>query len=144
MSSRSKQAYQVQAQLLQLRAMRGERLIGLKMGFTSEAKRAQMKIDDLIWGRLTDAMRIGSGGTLALSHFIHPRIEPELAFLLETPLRGAVSAEQARAAIGAWPQRWRCSTAATATFASHCPTSSPTIPPPPPSSWANGGRCLRI
>jgi 2-oxo-3-hexenedioate decarboxylase len=60
-----------------------------------------MKIDDLIWGRLTDAMRIGSGGTLALSQFIHPRIEPELAFLLETPLRGAVSADEARAAIGA-------------------------------------------
>jgi 2-oxo-3-hexenedioate decarboxylase len=95
------QAYQVQAELLRLRTMRGERLVGLKMGFTSEAKRAQMKIDDLIWGRLTDAMRIGSGCTLALSHFIHPRIEPELAFLLEAPLRGAVSAEQARAAIGA-------------------------------------------
>jgi 2-oxo-3-hexenedioate decarboxylase len=95
------QAYRVQAQLLQLRASRGERLVGLKMGFTSEAKRAQMKIDDLIWGRLTDAMRIASGGNLALSHYIHPRIEPELAFLLETPLRGAVSAEQARAAIGA-------------------------------------------
>jgi len=76
------QAYRVQAQLLQLRASRGERLVGLKMGFTSEAKRAQMKIDDLIWGRLTDAMRIGSGASLALSHYIHPRIEPELAFLL--------------------------------------------------------------
>jgi 2-oxo-3-hexenedioate decarboxylase len=95
------EAYRVQAQLLALRETRGERLIGLKMGFTSEAKRVQMKIDDLIWGRLTDAMRIGSGGTLALSQFIHPRIEPELAFLLETPLRGAVSADEARAAIGA-------------------------------------------
>jgi 2-oxo-3-hexenedioate decarboxylase len=95
------EAYRVQAQLLALRETRGERLIGLKMGFTSEAKRLQMKIDDLIWGRLTDAMRIGSGGTLALSQFIHPRIEPELAFLLETPLRGAVSADEARAAIGA-------------------------------------------
>jgi 2-oxo-3-hexenedioate decarboxylase len=95
------QAYRVQEELLRLRTMRGEHLVGLKMGFTSEAKRAQMKIDDLIWGRLTDAMRIGSGATLALSHFIHPRIEPELAFLLEKPLRGSVSAAQARAAIGA-------------------------------------------
>jgi 2-oxo-3-hexenedioate decarboxylase len=95
------QAYRVQAQLLRLRAMRGERLVGVKMGFTSEAKRAQMKIDDLIWGRLTDAMRIGCGATLTLSHFIHPRIEPELAFLLEAPLRGAVSAAEARAAVGA-------------------------------------------
>jgi 2-oxo-3-hexenedioate decarboxylase len=95
------QAYRVQAQLLRLRASRGERLVGLKMGFTSAAKRAQMQIDDLIWGRLTDAMRISCGGTLELGQFIHPRIEPELAFLLEAPLHGAVSAEEARAALGA-------------------------------------------
>jgi 2-oxo-3-hexenedioate decarboxylase len=92
-------AYAVQAGLLRLRQARGERLIGLKMGFTSEAKRAQMKIDDLIFGRLTDAMRIEEGGTLSLGGFIHPRVEPELAFLLGAPLRGEVSAERARHAV---------------------------------------------
>ncbi len=50
----------MQAGLVRRRATRGERLVGVKMGFTSEAKRAQMKIDDLIFGRLTDAMRIES------------------------------------------------------------------------------------
>ena len=93
------EAYAVQAGVLRLRAARGERLVGVKMGFTSEAKRAQMNIDDLIFGRLTDAMRIESGGTLSLRHFIHPRAEPELAFLLRAPLRGRVSRESARAAI---------------------------------------------
>ncbi|HUL18310.1 MAG TPA: fumarylacetoacetate hydrolase family protein, partial [Steroidobacteraceae bacterium] len=63
------------------------------------AKRAQMKIDDLIFGRLTDAMRIESGGALSLARFIHPRVEPELAFLLRAPLRGCVSREVARAAV---------------------------------------------
>src|ERR1700685_73283 len=52
------QAYDVQAELLALRAARGERLVGVKMGFTSHAKRVQMKIDDLIWGRLTDGMQV--------------------------------------------------------------------------------------
>jgi 2-oxo-3-hexenedioate decarboxylase len=93
------EAYAVQAGVLRLRAARGERLVGVKMGFTSEAKRAQMNIDDLIFGRLTDAMRIESGGALSLRQFIHPRAEPELAFLLRTPLRGRVSREAARAAI---------------------------------------------
>ena len=93
------EAYAVQAGLLRLREARGERLIGLKMGFTSEAKRAQMKIDDLIFGRLTDAMRIADGGTLSLGGFIHPRIEPELAFLLGAPLSGEVSPESARRAV---------------------------------------------
>jgi len=92
-------AYAVQAGLVRLREARGERLIGLKMGFTSDAKRAQMKIDDLIFGRLTDAMRIEEGGALSLGSFIHPRIEPELAFLLGAPLRGAVSRESARRAV---------------------------------------------
>jgi 2-oxo-3-hexenedioate decarboxylase len=95
------EAYAVQSGLLRLRAARGEALLGVKMGFTSQAKRAQMKIDDLIWGRLTDAMRVESGGRIALSRFIHPRVEPELAFLLKSPLSGAVSTAQARAAIEA-------------------------------------------
>jgi 2-oxo-3-hexenedioate decarboxylase len=95
------EAYGVQGALLKLRELRGERLIGVKMGFTSEAKRAQMKINDLIFGRLTDAMLIGAAGALSLSQFIHPRIEPELAFLLKAPLTGQVSAAEARAAIAA-------------------------------------------
>ncbi len=95
------QAYEVQAALVGLRQARGERLIGVKMGFTSEAKRAQMQIHDLIIGRLTDAMRIQDGGTLQLGQFIHPRIEPELAFRLARPLAGTVTAVQARAAVQA-------------------------------------------
>ena len=93
------EAYGVQGALLKLREGRGERLIGVKMGFTSEAKRAQMKINDLIFGRLTDAMLIKAGGSLSLSKFIHPRIEPELAFLLKAPLAGPVSAAEACAAV---------------------------------------------
>jgi 2-oxo-3-hexenedioate decarboxylase len=95
------QAYEVQAGLLALRAARGERLVGVKMGFTSHAKRVQMKIDDLIWGRLTDGMQVPDEGALSLGRFIHPRIEPELAFLLQRPLRGEVSATEARAALEA-------------------------------------------
>ena len=94
------EAYGVQRGLIGLREARGERLIGIKMGFTSEAKRAQMQINDLIFGRLTDAMRIAAGGELSLRRFIHPRAAPELAFLLAAPLAGAVSEAQARAAIG--------------------------------------------
>ncbi len=74
------QAYQIQAASLVCRYERGERLIGLKMGFTSEAKMQQMGVHDMIWGRLTDAMLIKPGSTLVLDHFIHPRAEPEICF----------------------------------------------------------------
>lgn len=75
-------AYRIQQALLARRAARGERLVGLKMGFTSAAKMAQMGVSDQICGRLTDAMQVKNGGAVSLQGYIHPRCEPELAFLL--------------------------------------------------------------
>lgn len=92
-------AYVVQAGSLKRRYDRGERRIGIKMGFTSRAKMAQMGIDEMIWGRLTDAMLVEDGGTIAMSRFVHPRVEPEIAFLLKAPLGRIVSAPEAMAAV---------------------------------------------
>ncbi|MDA0686484.1 MAG: fumarylacetoacetate hydrolase family protein [Bacteroidetes bacterium] len=74
------QAYEIQRLNIEERKRRGFPLVGLKMGFTSEAKMKQMGVNDLIWGRLTDDMVLGSGETLALETFIHPRVEIEVAF----------------------------------------------------------------
>ncbi|NJP33140.1 2-keto-4-pentenoate hydratase [Micromonospora thermarum] len=76
-------AYAVQTALLQRRLDRGERLVGLKMGLTSKAKMAQVGVDEVIWGRLTDVMLVPDGGTVSVGDFIHPRVEPEVAFLLD-------------------------------------------------------------
>lgn len=75
-------AYTIQDALIERRLGRGERLVGLKMGLTSRVKMAQVGVDEVIWGRLTDGMRIADGGTVDLGGYIHPRIEPEVAFLL--------------------------------------------------------------
>ncbi|GAA2210251.1 fumarylacetoacetate hydrolase family protein [Nonomuraea monospora] len=89
-------AYEVQRAVIERRLARGERVIGVKMGFTSRAKMVQMGVDDVIWGVLTDAMLIESD--LDLSGLIHPRIEPEIAFLIERPVR---TPADAIAAVGA-------------------------------------------
>lgn len=94
-------AYEIQRRSVARRLARGEQRLGIKMGFTSRAKMIQMGVDDVIWGRLTSAMRIDDGGTLDLSRFIHPRVEPELAFVLKRPLAGEVSPAQALAAVEA-------------------------------------------
>lgn len=94
-------AYAVQGQSIARRIARGERLIGVKMGFTSRAKMVQMGVHDLIWGRLTDGMRLTDGGSVDLARFIHPRIEPEIAFLLKKPLAGEVTLLEAQAAVEA-------------------------------------------
>ncbi|MFI5659871.1 2-keto-4-pentenoate hydratase [Streptomyces sp. NPDC051684] len=75
-------AYAIQAALLDRRTARGERITGVKLGFTSKAKMAQMGVSEIIVGRLTDAMRVADGGDVDLSRLIHPKVEPEVAFRL--------------------------------------------------------------
>lgn len=94
-------AYDIQRLNIDRRLERGERLVGAKMGFTSVAKMKQMGVDEMIWGRLTDGMAVENGGNIIFSHYVHPRVEPEVAFLLNRPLAGDVSREEALAAIEA-------------------------------------------
>ncbi|WP_229215721.1 2-keto-4-pentenoate hydratase [Duganella sp. CY15W] len=75
------QAYAIQHASIALRHARGEKPVGVKLGFTSRAKMIQMGVDSLIWGLLTDAMLYEEGGVVNLADFIHPRVEPELCFL---------------------------------------------------------------
>ena len=46
----------------------------------------QMGLNDMIWGRLTDKMMVEDGDTISLKNYVHPRVEPEIAFLLKRPL----------------------------------------------------------
>ncbi|MGW4482950.1 2-keto-4-pentenoate hydratase [Amycolatopsis sp. NPDC004368] len=75
-------AYAVQRQLVDRRLTRGERPVGVKLGFTSKAKAAQMGVADVIIGRLTSGMVLADGAELDLGDLIHPRAEPEVAFRL--------------------------------------------------------------
>lgn len=85
------QAYLIQSMLLEARYREGEKLIGLKMGFTSEAKMQQMGVNDLIWGRLTDAMLIPNNGTALRNNYIHPRVEPEICFRISKDIPGQLN-----------------------------------------------------
>jgi len=95
------EGYDVQAASIGRRLIRGEKRVGVKMGFTSRAKMIQMGIEDMIWGRLTDQMVIEDGGTVSMADYVHPRVEPEIAFLLDRPLAGIVTGAEALAAVQA-------------------------------------------
>lgn len=88
-------AYAIQEELLICRYERGEKFVGLKLGFTSEAKMKQMGVHDLIWGRLTDRMLIEEGEALTLSEFCHPRVEPEICFLVKKDITRELTLEEA-------------------------------------------------
>ncbi|MFV2110632.1 2-keto-4-pentenoate hydratase, partial [Micromonospora sp. LOL_015] len=78
-------AYAVQQALIARRTGRGERLVGAKMGLTSQAKMAQVGVDSPILGQLTDTTQVPDGAAVDISRLIHPRVEPEIAFLLDRP-----------------------------------------------------------
>jgi 2-oxo-3-hexenedioate decarboxylase len=95
------EAYAVQALSINRRIARGERRVGVKMGFTSRAKMVQMGLSDLIWGRLTDGMRVLEGSSIEMARYVHPRVEPEVAYLLNKRLTGVVSNAEALACVEA-------------------------------------------
>ena len=87
-------AYRIQAAGLAYRYAEGERLVGMKMGLTSEAKRKQMNLHSPVYGALTDRMRV-AGEVFKLDGSIHPKIEPEIAFRTRRALKGRISRDEA-------------------------------------------------
>jgi len=96
-----KDGYEILHRGIALREQAGEKVNAWKMGLTSAAKRKQIKIDSPIYGVLTDRMQLPDGGTMPLAGTIHPKIEPEIAFILKKGLSGNPSREEAAASIGA-------------------------------------------
>lgn len=94
-------AYRIQKLSVDRRLARGERRIGVKMGLTSRAKMQQVGVEEVAWGRLTDAMLIEEGSAISRARYVHPRVEPELAFLMKSRLSGKVTAAEALGAVEA-------------------------------------------
>lgn len=93
-------AYEAQDALVGRRTDRGERVVGVKLGLTSAAKQRRMGIDAPLTAWLTDTMVLAEGDAVTVSSLIHPRVEPEIAFVMGESLRGPdVTREQALAAV---------------------------------------------
>lgn len=92
-------AYTIQRASIERRKARGEQLVGMKMGLTSKAKMEQMDVHDPIYGHLTDAMEISDGETVDYHRFCHPRVEPELAFVIGEDISGDVGPRRALEAV---------------------------------------------
>ncbi|MEP9416115.1 fumarylacetoacetate hydrolase family protein [Gordonia sp. VNQ95] len=93
-------AYAAQDIALADRRARGETVVGIKLGLTSRAKQQQMGVDEPSVAWLTDAMALPAGLPVPRDRLIHPRAEPEIAFVLGRELKGpGVTAAQAMAAV---------------------------------------------
>jgi 2-oxo-3-hexenedioate decarboxylase len=81
-------AYAIQAEILRRKLARGRRLAGLKCGLTSHAKMGQMGVSTPVFGFMTDDYAVPDGGECRMSELIHPKVEPEIAFVTCRALRG--------------------------------------------------------
>jgi 2-keto-4-pentenoate hydratase len=98
-------AYRIQTRWSELRAGRGERVLGHKIGLTSQAMRDQIGVNEPDYGRLWESRffpaREGRSSVPA-EVFLQPRVEGELAFLIGKPLdRDDCTAEEVLAATDA-------------------------------------------
>ncbi|AXI08121.1 4-oxalocrotonate decarboxylase [Oceanobacillus zhaokaii] len=82
------EAYLVQEELVRQKLEEGHTIIGPKMGITSEAKMKQMNVDNPIYGYVFDNMVVEEGEPVSVSNYIHPKIEPEIGFVLKKDLAG--------------------------------------------------------
>ncbi len=81
-------AYAIQDEILRRKLARGARLIGLKAGLTSHAKMKQMGVDTPVFGFLVDSFSVPEGAEVKVKELIHPKVEPEIAFVLKRALKG--------------------------------------------------------
>lgn len=81
-------AYKIQLENVENRIADGDKIIGMKVGLTSKAMQNLLGVDEPDYGHLTDKMLLLEGEICPMKELIQPRIEGELAFCLNKPLKG--------------------------------------------------------
>ncbi|MCH9852585.1 MAG: 2-oxo-hepta-3-ene-1,7-dioic acid hydratase [Alphaproteobacteria bacterium] len=82
-------AYKIQDALVALKKQKGHKQIGWKIGLTSKAMQSALNIDIPDSGVLFDNMLFANGANIVKNHFIQPRIEAEIAFIMKHDVRDA-------------------------------------------------------
>ena len=81
-------AYAIQSHNTERRIQMGALIIGRKVGLTSKPMQQLLGVDEPDYGVLFDDMVVEDGDTIALSSLVQPRVEAEMAFLMERDLVG--------------------------------------------------------
>jgi 2-keto-4-pentenoate hydratase len=94
-------AYAIQQGLVRRLAADGGEVVGYKLGLTSAPMQEMLGVDTPDYGPVLSTMVQPDGATLRLDDHIQPRIEAEIALVLDEPLAGpGVSTLDAARAVG--------------------------------------------
>lgn len=93
-------AYRIQEQLIARRRETGERVVGKKIGVTSQAVMDMLGVRQPDFGWLLDGMSLNNGSKVPFDRLIQPKAEGEIAFVLKKDLVGpGISAADVLAAV---------------------------------------------
>jgi 2-keto-4-pentenoate hydratase len=81
-------AYRIQLALIQLKDADGEKIVGKKIGLTSKAMQKMLNVDQPDYGHIFDNMVLQDGVVFRVAELIQPKIEPEIAFILDREIKG--------------------------------------------------------
>lgn len=83
-------AYHISQRMLAHRQAEGERVVGKKIGVTSDAVQNMLGVHQPDFGFLTDVMHVADGSAISLAehNLIQPRVEGEIGFVLNKDLSG--------------------------------------------------------
>lgn len=82
------EAYRIQLALIEMKKSRGAKVVGKKIGLTSKAMQKMLNVDQPDYGHILDEMIVQDGSRFSVRELIQPKIEPEIAFILEQDLQG--------------------------------------------------------
>lgn len=87
-------AYEIQLINIRQRVAEGARVVGHKVGLSSEAMQKMMGVDEPDYGHLLDDMQVFEDKPVKSANYLYPRVEVEVGFILAADLPGADCTEE--------------------------------------------------
>jgi 2-keto-4-pentenoate hydratase len=87
-------AYEIQLINIRQRVAEGARVVGHKVGLSSEAMQKMMGVDEPDYGHLLDEMEVFEDKPVPAGNYLYPRVEVEVGFILADDLPGADCTEE--------------------------------------------------
>lgn len=82
------EAYGIQLAFIELKKAAGAKVVGKKIGLTSKAMQKMLNVDQPDYGHILDGMVLQDGAQFRVAELIQPKIEPEIAFIMDRDLKG--------------------------------------------------------